>query len=126
MKYLLGELASDVAGEREDVLADGFVRKVKAYVEANLAGKITLGSVARALGYHPNYLSARFLELSGQSLHRYIERQRMSLAKGLLVSTDLSVAQVGERCGFSEPSYFVKAFVRFEGTTPGKYRRLAM
>lgn len=126
MKYLLGSIMDGARADSDNAVLDDTITKVESYVMENLSRKITIGQVAEAMGYHPNYLNTRFLALSGRTIHEYIELQRIEHAKGLLASTSLSVAQVAEECGFPEPSYFVKFFVRHEGITPRKYRKLVM
>nr|WP_296377757.1 MULTISPECIES: helix-turn-helix domain-containing protein [unclassified Pseudonocardia] len=43
-------------------------------------------------------------------------------AKRLLAHTDLPVAAVGRRLGFTEPTNFGKFFARLTGQTPGAFR----
>lgn len=126
MKHLLGSVMDDASINPEKIVSDGTITRVETYILENLSRKITIAEIAEAMGYHPNYLNTRFLALSGQTIHAYIESQRIERAKGLLASTSLPVAQVAEECGFPEPSYFVKFFVRHEGITPKKYRKLVM
>ncbi|MCX5109353.1 helix-turn-helix transcriptional regulator [Streptomyces sp. NBC_00378] len=51
--------------------------------------------------------------------HRNACLRRASL---LLVETDLSVAAVALRCGYSSPSNFCHAFKKHYGRTPRQYR----
>ena len=126
MKAMLGALSEERTKSDPNTCADETVEKVYMYVRDNLSKKITNGNIAEAIGYHPNYLNTRFLSLTGYTVHDYVERQRITRAKELLSSTSLSVAEVAEQCGFPEPSYFVKFFVRHEGVTPKKYRKRVM
>ena len=48
---------------------------------------------------------------------------RLEHARDLLANTDLSVAIVGDACGYPDPNYFARLFRRHEGVTPGGYRR---
>ena len=47
----------------------------------------------------------------------------MEKAKKLLLSTELSVAEVAERAGYADYRVFAKAFKKAEGATPSQYRR---
>lgn len=50
-------------------------------------------------------------------------RQRLALeAKRMLVHTDLSAAQIAEKLGYSDPSYFGRFFKRETGETPRNFR----
>jgi transcriptional regulator GlxA family with amidase domain len=46
----------------------------------------------------------------------------MHLAKGLLASTDLTVAQVARRTGYESVEAFSRAFKRSDGRPPSAYR----
>ena len=47
----------------------------------------------------------------------------MERAKKLLVSTQLSIAEISERCGYADYRVFTKVFKKTEGSTPSQYRR---
>lgn len=60
----------------------------------------------------------------GKTPNRYLSDCRMARAKLLLVSTELSVAQIALQSGFHQSSYFIKVFRQLEGMPPNQYRRL--
>ena len=51
----------------------------------------------------------------------YLKKRRIELAKALLSTGYYSVSEVGERCGFSYPSYFTAEFRKETGMTPSAY-----
>jgi AraC-like DNA-binding protein len=77
---------------------------------------------------------ARRLGLSGRSFHRrlagygvsyqaLVEETRRDLAEGLLRDDAHALAEIAFLTGFSEQSAFTRAFKRWTGTTPARYRR---
>ncbi|MBS4104185.1 helix-turn-helix transcriptional regulator [Tsukamurella paurometabola] len=54
--------------------------------------------------------------------HRYLLDRRIARAKELLVSTTLSITEIGEMLGFSSPSHFATTFKRRVGESPSSYR----
>jgi PAS domain S-box-containing protein len=52
----------------------------------------------------------------------YLTGVRLSAARHLLVSTELSVGEVASQTGFYDQSHFTHQFVKSYGITPGKYR----
>ncbi len=48
---------------------------------------------------------------------------RIEHAKHLLYMTDLSVAQIGQECGYHNEIHFFRQFKERTGTTPAKYRK---
>jgi two-component system response regulator YesN len=53
----------------------------------------------------------------------YLNFYRIEQAAHMLDSTELSVTEVGNRCGFWESSYFTKVFRKKTGMTPTEYRK---
>ncbi len=123
MKYVIGTLLSEREAPRGEYALIG---RIKEYVDQSIDGALTNREIGRALGYHPHYLNAVFLEAEGTTLHKYVELRRLTRAKMLLVSTSMSVCEIAAACGFFESSYFTKFFIRHESVTPREYRRLSM
>lgn len=122
LKYLL--LSVMRALDTDRTTEDELIVKIKDYVHTHLNSKINNASIAREMGYHPNYLNSRFAK-SGTTLHAYLEEARLKRARELLLSTALPISNVAEECGFSEASYFSKFFLRRTGMLPKSYRALS-
>ncbi|WP_371998878.1 AraC family transcriptional regulator ligand-binding domain-containing protein (plasmid) [Tistrella mobilis] len=80
-------------------------------------------AAARALGLSRATL-ARRLASSGMSFRLVRDELRRDLACSLLRRTELSLADIAERLGFSEPSAFQRAFRQWTGQPPARWRRL--
>ena len=52
-----------------------------------------------------------------------IIRQRLRLAKRLLESDSLAIAEIAHRTGFCNPAYFTNVFKRETGVTPKVWRK---
>ena len=46
---------------------------------------------------------------------------REEKSKELLMGTEMSVTEVAYAAGFSDSSYFIQYFRKYEGITPGEY-----
>jgi len=55
---------------------------------------------------------------------QYIIRRRIGEAQNQLISTNLSIAEIAEKAGFTDTSYFDVMFRKKVGTSPRKYRRI--
>lgn len=64
-----------------------------------------------------------FTEHTGKSPVDFIANLRMDLARHLLKTTDLPIAEISEHCGFSKNSVLSSALGRIEGCTPREYRQ---
>lgn len=52
-----------------------------------------------------------------------LEEVRFARARALLEQTDEPVERVAQRMGYAEPASFIRAFRRWSGTAPARYRR---
>ena len=68
-------------------------------------------------------LARQFKAATGLPPHQYVIMRRVERAKQLLqAGTDLSLAEVAARAGFSDQSQFSQHFKRMVGVTPGQFR----
>lgn len=77
--------------------------------------------VAAEVGVHPVYLTKAFRERWGTSLGSYQRRRRLEWAASRLAAGE-PVAEVAHRAGFADQAHFTRAFKRFSGQTPGRFR----
>ena len=47
----------------------------------------------------------------------------MARAEALLANPDYTATEVGYQLGYAEPANFTRAFKRWSGVTPGRYRQ---
>ncbi len=78
-------------------------------------------AVAQALNMSPRTLRRR-LEAEGTSYQRLKDRARRDSAIAYLGRAELSISDVAELLGFSDPSAFYRSFKRWTGRSPGDYR----
>lgn len=93
------------------------------YLREHLADSVTNDLVARAAGLSRTLFQQRFREAMGQTVRAYLTEQRLRRAKLLIESSDLTLADIAERCGFRHQEYLGDVFRRHFGTTPGKLRK---
>ena len=95
------------------------------YIEANLAGPITLRELAAIAGVSARHFERAFRQSFGLPPHAYVLRRRVSAARGLLLGqVALTMEQIARRVGFSSASHLASAFRRHEGYSPAQFRRI--
>lgn len=109
-----------------DTLAVDDAAMVKAlrFIRENRAQPMDVSDVARQAGICRRALELRFQNLLGRSPASEIRRVRLDYAIDLLKRTNLSVATVAERSGFSSPEYMASVFRSQLAATPQDYRKL--
>lgn len=101
------------------------LNEVLSYINENLTEQIDEATLAQLAGVTPSTLSRSFRRHTGQSLVKYVNRLRVSLACQLLMSPEFgSVTDVCFASGFNNLSNFNRQFQSLRGVTPTQFRRL--
>lgn len=98
------------------------MQNVKKYLEQNYQERITLDILSELFYVNKFYLTRLFREQFGISVNNYLMQVRLSHAKRLLCSSDMSVKNIGRICGVGNANYFTRMFKKCEGMTPGEFR----
>ena len=100
------------------------IRNICGYLGKNFRDpNVTVTTTAEYFGMSVSYISRVFHNATGMKMGDYILMLKFDEAKRLLRTTEISVAEVAERCGFSSCSAFIRSYRAKEGGTPGAYRR---
>lgn len=103
----------------------GLKDTIEAYVRDHLADfNLSISWIAEELNMNASYLSRYYKEQAGESLVDYINKTRIEAAKRLLRRDELTMSDIAERVGYSSNVALIRAFKRYEGITPGKYKEL--
>jgi AraC family transcriptional regulator len=95
--------------------------RARELVHERLPRLLHVHDVAAEVGVHAVYLTKIFRERFGVSLGTYQRRRRLEWAAERLAAGE-SVADVAHRAGFADQAHFTRAFKRFSGRTPGRFR----
>lgn len=98
------------------------IARIINYIHQNYKKNITNQEIGDLLNLHPNYINNIFKRFTGISLHQYILRIRISHAIELLLTSELSIAEIAVNCGFCDIYHFSKSFKKVVGIPPAKYR----
>jgi len=98
--------------------------QVRQILESQLEqGKFCADAVAERLQMSRRTLS-RKLDREGTGFRAILDDLRRGLSSRYLLDEDLSIAEVGARLGFAEVAAFHRAFKRWYGLTPHRYRKV--
>lgn len=93
-------------------------------VERGFAAPLDVAGCAARLNVSRGHLTRLCQNAFGFSPGEAITRRRMIEARRLLRYTQLPISAIGARCGYPDPAYFVRAFRRDAGCSPGQFRRV--
>lgn len=97
--------------------------RAKSLIHEFYSSGINLEEIAQKLNITPEYLSAQFHQVVGETFSSYIRNYRVAKAKELLLGTQLKLNQIAMKVGYSDPKYFSQVFKKVTGQLPGEYRR---
>jgi AraC-like DNA-binding protein/mannose-6-phosphate isomerase-like protein (cupin superfamily) len=80
--------------------------------------------LAQELKLSARQLQRIFKAETGMTLDACLAQERIAQARHLLESTQLSIIDVGNTVGWSNPSYFSRCFREHTGSAPGEFRQL--
>lgn len=108
--------------ERRDS-SEQVAQRLFEYIHANYNKKISIDDIADKLNYHKSYLNRCVKKQTGQSLYKCLVEYRLEQAMQFLMYTDISVAEVAEKVGFSGPKGFSTAFKNQFGISPSRVKK---
>jgi AraC family transcriptional regulator len=97
-------------------------RRIKELVHAKIEDELTLHEMAESVGLTTAHFSQMFRKSTGESPHRFVLRQRVERAKGMLRAGEVRVLDVAIACGFKTQQHFARVFRQLCGASPTEYR----
>ncbi|WP_040197255.1 helix-turn-helix domain-containing protein [Candidatus Soleaferrea massiliensis] len=98
------------------------IRSAIGYIEAHLAEKLDLGTVADAVHYSKYHLHRMFRHTVGMTLYDYIQRRRLTEAAKWLVFSDRPILDIALAAGYESQQAFTNVFTAMYKQPPNRYR----
>jgi AraC-like DNA-binding protein len=98
-------------------------RRLAAYVDANLTGRVVIKDLAAALHMSVGHFSRTFKRTFAMPARIWIRHRRIELAQGLMLTTCAPLSEIALSCGMCDQSHFTRSFRRIVGETPFSWRR---
>lgn len=104
-------------------VADSAPDRIYRHISRHFREEITLDGLSELVHMDPSYLSRIFKKKYGTSPIDYVIRLRLDYASGLVLNTDMTVCEIADYCGYGNVSFFISAYKKRYGMTPGEHRR---
>ena len=92
------------------------------YIRKEYMNDISLDSASEALDMSPSYIGLVFRKVGGTSFLKYLTDIRMEETKRLLITTELTLREIGQQVGIENQNTLIRTFKKATGVTPGQYR----
>lgn len=115
--------AAEWIAEGKGARTDATIHAAVEYIKLHYQDKIQLQQVADHLQLNPAYLGQRFKKQLGVAFNDYLHSVRIEEAKRLLRRTELKIADIAARVGYSDTDQFVAKFKAKTGMPPSAYKK---
>lgn len=103
--------------------ASPLVTKAINYMNANYTDTLTLDDLSEKIYATKQTLNYHFKKDLGCTPMNYLLRLRLTKVKELLATSNKSIEEIAEECGFSSGNYLTLIFKQKEGISPSSYRK---
>ncbi|MGD7651866.1 MAG: helix-turn-helix domain-containing protein [Verrucomicrobiales bacterium] len=100
----------------------GLWQRMQVQLERLPPDDLRVGPLAVKLSISERHLRSKFQEQFGVAIGAYLRNYRIRRAIGLLASSDLSLVEIADRCGYRSSASFHRAFLKHTGARPRDFR----
>ncbi len=93
------------------------------HIQERLHENLTIGQLSNIACMSKPHFFRSFRQEFGISPVEYIIRERLKLARRLLKEPQNRIAEVSYQCGFQSVNYFCTLFKKYEGVSPGQFKK---
>jgi len=93
------------------------------YMNTHVQHNLTLADIAQKSGLSMYHFSRLFSRAMHCSPITFFNRQKMALAKNLLVNTGMQIQEIAMILGYEDPFYFSTQFRKATGHSPRRFRK---
>ena len=109
--------------KKELMIDQNVVVKIKEIINGTSIESIpTIKELCKILSLSRYQIHTIFEKNEGIGILEYIQRKKMEQAKKLLKETDKSILHISNEIGYENPSKFSRAFKKYYGILPSKYK----
>lgn len=117
-------LNTNIEDIKVDITYNSKINSIVRYINENLGGDLSLDVLSTKFFISKYHLLREFNKYTGYTIHRFIQKKRLILAKSML-SESSQITEVCMQCGFCDYSNFLRSFKKEFGTSPKKYAHVS-
>lgn len=108
-----------------DLKKSNLIDRINDFINDHIEEDITLDRIAEEFYVSKFHLSREFKVYTGTTLHKYIVKKKLIMAKELILQ-GIPIIEVYKVCGMGDYSNFFRAFKSEYGVTPKQYYKLML
>jgi transcriptional regulator GlxA family with amidase domain len=110
-------------GSERGGLAPWRVKRVAAYIEANMDSNFRAADLAAIVRLSASQFFRAFKKSFGETPFAYVTRQRMRRAQVMMLSSREPLSRIAVDCGMCDQAHFTRTFRKVVGINPSVWRR---
>ena len=122
LEQLAEAFSSFLKGKEGFIQNSRMLNRVQQHIIRHISEDLTIERLSGLFSYHPNYFIRLFRRETGYTPYQYIVQQRMQYAV-IQLNKGLPNEEVCYACGYTDSSTFTRAFRKYYGVAPQKYRK---
>ena len=99
------------------------IYKALVYIKQNLSMQLSIGEIADNVFVSKSTLTKHFRKELSMSVNEYISNTIMEEAERLLMTSNITVHELSQKFGYTDPLYFSRRFKEKFGKSPREYRK---
>lgn len=99
------------------------MKPVMDYIDKNLTNSISVSDASKIANMSYSHFLKSFKKLYGMTFVDYINYHRIKLAERILLTKDVTIADVGAEIGLPNMAHFYKVFRKFNDCSPHEFRQ---
>ena len=123
LSHLLMRAGSNVDGMLRVALPQWRLKRVMDFVDDNIDRSISLDEMSAAAGLSRRHFARSFAAELGVTPYKWLMRRRVDRAQHFLATTDGTLSEIAQACGFSSQSHLTSLMQQEVGVTPYRWRQ---
>ncbi len=100
------------------------LKDIRFRIQHTLTEEHSISLHARELGISESHFQHLYTAVFGVPFQQDLIRMRIANAEFALQTTDMTISEIAELCGYGSEVHFFRQFKQYKGMTPAKYRRI--
>ncbi len=98
------------------------INRIDHFISQHIQDRISISDLADCICVSERHFFELFKQQTDQTPHQYVIRMRLNYASRLIRETNLSLAEISQKAGFSSQSALTNSMRKYEGFTPKQLR----
>lgn len=121
--YLLNTIATYLCMDSLGLFRqkDPIAFEMEEYIHQHIHENFQIKDMCKALGIGKTKLCSLAQKYFDESIHQHIQKERISMAKSLLINEEFTISEIAQKCGFNDYNYFIHVFKQNVGISPHQF-----